>query len=122
MRRPVHKPVIRDKAANPSRIIRLLAKLIANEKHISIVNAINSYKQDIQDVIDCMWNELTLKYELLEHGKHYDTELHKQVKDKDEVKMEFILLLIDSILPNLVSNSIMMYICVTQTSLVADIM
>ena len=75
MRRPVHKPVIRDKAANPSRIIRLLAKLIANEKHISIVNAINSYKQDIQDVIDCMWNELTLKYELLEHGKHYDTEL-----------------------------------------------
>ena len=50
MRRPVHKPVIRDKAANPSRIIRLLAKLIANEKHISIVNAINSYKQDIQDV------------------------------------------------------------------------
>lgn len=86
MRRPVHKPVIRDKAANPSRIIRLLAKLIANEKHISIVNAINSYKQDFQDVIDCMWNELTLKYELLEHGKHYDTELHKQVKDKDEVK------------------------------------
>lgn len=86
MRRPVHKPVIRDKAANPSRIIRLLAKLIANEKHISIVNAINSYKQDIQDVIDCMWNELTLKYELLEHGKHYDTELHKQVKDKDEIK------------------------------------
>lgn len=86
MRRPVHKPVIRDKAANPSRIIRLLAKLIANEKHISIVNAINSYKQDIQDVIDCMWNELTLKYELLEHGKHYDTELRKQVKDKDEVK------------------------------------
>lgn len=88
MRRPVHKPVIRDKAANPSRIIRLLAKLIANEKHISIVNAINSYKQDIQDVIDCMWNELTLKYELLEHGKHYDTELHKQVKDKDEVKWQ----------------------------------
>ena len=86
MRRPVHKPVIRDKAANPSRIIRLLAKLIANEKHISIVNAINSYKQDIQDVIDCMWNELTLKYELLEHGKHYDMELHKQVNDKDEVK------------------------------------
>lgn len=86
MRRPVHKPVIRDKAANPSRIIRLLAKLIANEKHISIVNAINSYKQDIQDVIDCIWNELTLKYELLEHGKHYDTELRKQVKDKDEVK------------------------------------
>ena len=86
MRRPVHKPVIRDKAANPSRIIRLLAKLIANEKHISIVNAINSYKEDIQDVIDCMWNELTLKYELLEHGKHYDTELRKQVKDKDEVK------------------------------------
>ena len=85
-RRPVHKPVIRDKSANPSRIIRLLAKLIVNEKHITIVNAINSYKRDIQDVIDCMWNELTLKYELLEHGKHYDMEVRRQVKDKDEVK------------------------------------
>lgn len=85
MRRPVHKPVIKDKSANRNRIIRLVAKLVANDKHITVANAISSYKQDIQDVIDCMWNELTLKYELLEHGLHYDAEVRQQVKDKDEV-------------------------------------
>jgi len=84
-RRPVHKPVIKDKAANRSRIIRLIAKLIADDKHISIANAISGYKNDIQNVIDCMWNELTLKYNLLEHGTHYDDEVRQQVKDKDEI-------------------------------------
>lgn len=84
-RRPVHKPVIKDKSGNRSRIIRLLAKLIADEKHISVTNAISSYREHIQDVIDCMWNELTLKYELLEHSTHYDDEVHQHVKDKDEV-------------------------------------
>lgn len=84
-RRPVHKPEIKDKGSNKSRIIRLLAKLIAEEKHISITNAIISYKLDIQSVIDCMWKELNLKYRLLEHSTHYDEEIHHQVKDKDEV-------------------------------------
>lgn len=84
-RRPVHKPEIKDKGSNKSRIIRLLAKLIAEEKHISITNAIVSYKLDIQSVIDCMWKELDLKYHLLEHSTHYDDEIHHQVKDKDEV-------------------------------------
>lgn len=68
-----------------SRIIRLLAKLIATEKHITITNAINSYKHEIQYVIDCMWNELIMKYSLLEHSTHYDDELNQQVKDKDEI-------------------------------------
>ena len=85
MRRPVHKPVVREKSANRNRIIRLLAKLIADDKHLSVSNAVTSYKTDIQDVIDCMWNELTLKYELLEHGLHYDPEVRRQVKDKDEI-------------------------------------
>lgn len=84
-RRPVHKPVIKDKGGNRSRIIRLLAKLIAEEKHITVNNAISSYKEYIQDVIDCMWNELTLKYELLEHSTHYYDEVRQHVKDKDEV-------------------------------------
>ncbi|KWW29935.1 MAG: Distinct helicase family with a unique C-terminal domain including a metal-binding cysteine cluster [bacterium P3] len=84
-RRPVHKPTVREKGPNRSRIIRLLAKLIANDKHITINNAISGYKQQIQDVIDCMWNELTLKYELLEHSTHYDDELRQHVKDKDEI-------------------------------------
>ena len=85
MRRPVHKPVIKEKTANRNRIIRLVAKLVADDKHITIANAINSYKKEIQDVIDCMWNELTLKYELLEHGLHYDEEVKHHVKDKDEI-------------------------------------
>lgn len=84
-RRPVHKPIIKEKTANRSRIIRLLAKLIANDKHLSIQNAISSYKVDIQKVIDCMWKELTLKYHLLEHSTHFDEEVGQQVKDKDEV-------------------------------------
>lgn len=84
-RRPVHKPIITDKGSNRSRIIRLIAKLIANDRHISIQNAINSYKRDIQRVIDGMWNELTLHYNLLEHSTHYDDELRHHVKDKDEV-------------------------------------
>lgn len=84
-RRPVHKPIVKEKSANRSRIIRLLAKLIANDKHLSIQNAISSYKVDIQKVIDCMWKELTLKYHLLEHGTHFDEEVGQQVKDKDEV-------------------------------------
>ena len=84
-RRPAHEPLIKDKGGNRSRIIRLLAQLIANDKHITVNNAINSYSKDIQDVIDCMWNELTLKYELLEHSTHYDDEVKQHVKDKDEV-------------------------------------
>ncbi len=85
-RRPARKPLIKDKGNNRSRIIRLLAKLIAQDKHITVANAISSYKDAIQNVIDCMWNELTLKYELLEHSTHYDDDLRQQVKDKDEVK------------------------------------
>ena len=84
-RRPVHKPTIKEKGGSRSRIIRLIAKLIAEEKHITITNAIGSYKQDIQNVIDCMWKELTLKYHLLEHSTHYDDEKHQQMKDNDEV-------------------------------------
>ncbi len=85
-RRPARKPLIKDKGNNRSRIIRLLAKLIAQDKHSTVANAISSYKNAIQNVIDCMWNELTLKYELLEHSTHYDDDLRQQVKDKDEVK------------------------------------
>lgn len=86
-RRPVHKPEIKDKGGNRSRIIRLLAKLIANDKHITVASAVSSYKESIQAVIDCMWNELTLKYELLEHGTHFDDakDVHQHVKDKDEI-------------------------------------
>ena len=84
-RRPVHKPEIKDKGGNRSRVIRLLAQLIANDKHISVASAISSYKKDIQDVLECMWDELTLKYCLLEHSTHYDDEMRLHVKDKDEI-------------------------------------
>jgi len=84
-RRPVHKPEIKEKGSNRSRIIRLLAQLVANDKHISITDAISGYREEIQNVIDCMWNELTLKYELLEHSTHYDDDMKQHVKDNDEI-------------------------------------
>lgn len=86
-RRSVHKPILKDKGGNRSRIIRLIAKLIATDKNITIQNAITSYKSDIQKVIDCMWKELTEPnhYGLLEHSTHYDEEIHSHVKDKDEI-------------------------------------
>lgn len=84
-RRSVRKPVVKDKGGSQSRIIRLIARLIANEKHITVNDAISSYKKNIQDVVDCMWDELTQKYNLLEHSTHYDDKEHKHVKDKDEV-------------------------------------
>ena len=85
-RRSVRKPIIKDKGGNRSRIIRLLAKLIAEEKHISVTNAISSYREYIQDVIDCMWNEQIQRYKLVEYSTHYDDELHQHVRDKDDVK------------------------------------
>ena len=84
-RRPVNKPEIKAIGGNRSRIIRLIARLIANDKNLSITNAISSYRESIQDVIDCLWNELTLKYRLLEHSTHYDDDVHQHTKDKDIV-------------------------------------
>ena len=84
-RRPARKPVINDKVSNPSRIVRLLAKLIAEDKHITVTNAVSSYRKHIQEVIDCMWDELTLKYELLEHSTRYNAEVNQHVKDNDEI-------------------------------------
>lgn len=87
-RRPVHKPTVKDKGANRSRIIRLIGRLIANDKNLSLTNAISSYKDEIQAVINCMWDELTLKYKLIEHSTHYndDKDVRQHVKDSDDVK------------------------------------
>lgn len=86
IRRPVHKPVVKDKGGNRSRIIQLIAQLIANDKKVALRDAITGYKEDIQGVIDCMWKELTLRYKLLEHGTHFDRDSQRQVKDKDDVQ------------------------------------
>lgn len=84
-RRSVQKIEI-NSGSSRSRFVRLIAKLIADDKHITIQNAVASYKQELQKVLDCMWKELTLKYQLLEHGMHYDEERDVQVKDKDIIK------------------------------------
>lgn len=85
-RRPVHEPIIKEKSPNRARVIRLIAKLIANDKHIDTGNAITSYRKEIQDVIDCMWSEL-IRLGLLEHGTHYDDDVNvrQHVKDRDEI-------------------------------------
>lgn len=87
-RRPVRKPEIKESSPNISRIIRLLAQLISTEKHIPITDAINVYRDVIQDVIDSLWHELTDTYELLNHSTHYDDDpaVRVHVKDKDIIK------------------------------------
>lgn len=85
-RRPVRKPVIHDKVPQRNRLACLLAKLIATEKNIAIKDAISKYKEDIQEVMDCLWDELINRYRLLEHSMRYNEEEKLQVKDRDIVK------------------------------------
>ena len=84
-RRPVRKPQVLDKGGNMSRIIRMIASLLAQDQHIQITDAIRGYKALIQHVIDAMWDCLTSKYKLLVHSTHYDEDEGVQVKDKGEV-------------------------------------
>ena len=85
IRRPVRKPEVQEKGSNRSRLIRLLAKLIAEKKNITLSDAIISYRNDIQKVIDCLWRELTDSYRLLESSTHYDDEAKTHVADNDLV-------------------------------------
>jgi len=84
-RRPVRKPQVMDKGSNQSRIVRMIASLIACDRHIQTQDAIRGYKTLIQSVIDAMWTCLTSKYKLLVHSTHYDEEEGVQIKDRDEV-------------------------------------
>lgn len=86
-RRSVHEPNVDPKKGNRSRVIRLLAQLIANEHHITLQNALQSYGADVEDAVRCLWKDLTLRYRLLEHSTHYDDDpnVRQHVKDKDEV-------------------------------------
>lgn len=84
-RRPVRKPQVLDKGSNQSRIIRMIASLIAQDQHIQTVDAIRGYRTVIQSIIDALWDCLTNKYKLLVHSTHYDEDEGVQIKDKDEV-------------------------------------
>ena len=86
-RRPIRKPEIREKSPNLSRVIRLLAQLLSEEKNIKISDAIKGYKEQIQSVIDTMWDALIDKYGLISCGTHYDDDpkVERHVKDNDEV-------------------------------------
>lgn len=84
-RRPVKKPQVMDKGSKQSRIIRMIAALIARDQHIQTQDAIRGYKTLIQCVIDAMWECLTSKYRLLVHSTHYDEDEDVQIKDNDEV-------------------------------------
>lgn len=85
-RRSVRKPQIKDKQANQSRIIRMLAKLVADSKNLEVRDAIRGYKEAIQKVIDAMWQDLTETYAMLTHSTHYDKEVGAHVKDKGIVE------------------------------------
>lgn len=83
-RRPVRKPEIKEKTANMSRVIRLLANLISKSHHIAITDAIRVYADLIQSVIDAMWADLTQTYEIITRSTHYDSETEHHEYDKDE--------------------------------------
>lgn len=85
VRRPAKKPVVKKNQLNASRIIRLIAALIARELNVSIGDAISGYGTEIQSVIDCMWEQLTKTYGLLEHSTHYDEGIKAHAKDSDEI-------------------------------------
>jgi DEAD/DEAH box helicase domain-containing protein len=84
-RRPVHKPQVNGDSANRSRVVRLLAALISKEKNITIIDAINGYSQQIENVIDAMWKDMTEKYRILNVSTHYNQELGQHEKDRDEI-------------------------------------
>ena len=84
-RRSVHEPQVKEKSANMSRVVRLLATLLVKSKNETMQNVLRSYKDILGSVVHAMWVALTETYNMLSHSTHYDEELHLHVKDKDEV-------------------------------------
>ena len=85
-RRPVIKPQVYESSTNLSRVVCLLATLLAKSKNETLKNIVRTYKTAIQCVIDALWIALTETYDMISHSTHYDEELHIHVKDKDMVK------------------------------------
>ena len=83
-RRTINKPCIKDGSSNTSRIIRLLAVLIAKDRGIEVSDAIKSEKECIQSVIDQMWSDLCSSG-ILTEGEYYDQDLKDWKKDEPRV-------------------------------------
>ena len=79
-RRTVRKPMV--ESGNPARSVRYLAQLLVDDgAFASQKDALRFMADEIQDVIDAMWTDLTETYKLLEHGTQFKDGVH--VKDKN---------------------------------------
>lgn len=86
-RRTVHKPIVRTQ--QPSRIVRFLAQLLADDgAYDSQMEALRNEQDLFQDVVDALWYELTCKSMILEHGTQYDKDKGHHIKDRDNPKSE----------------------------------
>lgn len=82
-RRSIRQPQVRERSGNRSRVIRLLAHLIATEKNVTIADAIKGYQKQLGDVLDAMWKDLTETYKLITQSTYYDEKVGMHVKDND---------------------------------------
>lgn len=84
-RRPVRQPHIKERTANASRVVRLVAQLLAEENSQTIAEAIKRHGSDIENVLVALWTALTETYALLTRSTHYDEEQGQHKMDKDLV-------------------------------------
>ena len=85
-RHPAKKPSVED--GPTSRIVQCLAALIARDNaNRNVADVIKTYKNELQDVIDAMWQHL-IDIKMLEHSEAWDEEANggdgEFVKDKGE--------------------------------------
>ena len=83
-RRTINKPSIKEGSSNTSRIIRLLAVLIAKDRGIEVSDAIKSERDCIQSVIDQMWSDLCSSG-ILTVGEYYDQDIKDWKKDEPKI-------------------------------------
>ena len=81
-RRPVNPPRVGN-SSNPSRIVKMLANLVALSQRMSVSDSIRIYGEDIQKVLDALWDDLTSKYDLITRSTHYDSKRGQHVLDDD---------------------------------------
>lgn len=86
-RRTAHKPVV--ESSQPSRVVRFIAQLLVDDGiYPTQRDALRNETELIQEVIDCMWVDLTEKYHILEHATQYDKDRGVHVKDSDNTTRE----------------------------------
>lgn len=85
-RRPVRKIAVSPKST--SRAVRYLAQLLVEDGQADTISEALSFASDqIQSVIDAMWDKLTM-LKLIQIGTYYDEDLGRHVNEKDIIKKD----------------------------------